>query len=58
MALDTLNVLGRYQVEIPDGEEGGAEISAYDPLSRSLFVVNAFANAIDISQKISNTSIL
>ncbi len=48
MALDTLNVLGRYQVDIPDGEEGGAEISAYDPDSQSLFVVNAFANAIDI----------
>ncbi len=48
MTLDTLNVLSRYQVEIPDGEEGGAEISAYDPLSQSLFVVNAFANAIDI----------
>ncbi|MGK7892688.1 MAG: esterase-like activity of phytase family protein [Xenococcus sp. (in: cyanobacteria)] len=48
MVLDTLNVLGRYQVEIPEGEEGGAEISAYDPDSQSLFVVNAFANAIDI----------
>ncbi|ELS02889.1 hypothetical protein Xen7305DRAFT_00026070 [Xenococcus sp. PCC 7305] len=48
MVLDTLNVIGRYQVEIPDGEEGGAEISAYDPDSQSLFVVNAFTNAIDI----------
>ncbi|MEM9274619.1 MAG: esterase-like activity of phytase family protein [Cyanobacteria bacterium P01_F01_bin.143] len=48
MALDTLNVIGRYQVELPDGEEGGAEIAAYDPGSQSLFVVNAFANAIDI----------
>ena len=48
MALDTFNVLGRYQVEIPEGEEGGAEISAYDPGSQNLFVVNAFANAIDI----------
>ena len=45
---ETLEVISRYPAGIPEGEEGGAEISAYDPESQRLYVVNAFNNAIDI----------
>ena len=43
-----LNSLGRYKANVPEGEEGGAEISAYDPQTKRLYIVNAFNNAIDI----------
>ena len=43
-----LEVISRYPADIPEGEEGGAEISAYDPESQRLYVVNAVNNAIDI----------
>ncbi|VEP17401.1 Alkaline phosphatase [Hyella patelloides LEGE 07179] len=44
-----LNQLGRYQAETTEEDaEGAAEISAFDPESNRLFVVNAVENAIDI----------
>ncbi len=43
-----LNFLGRYKANVPEGENGGAEITAYDPQTKRLYVVNAFNNAIDI----------
>ena len=52
MPEDTLNVMGRFQTELPEGEEGGAEISAYDPSNQRLYVVNAFANAVGIPDNI------
>ena len=44
-----LNQLGRYQTETTEEDaEGAAEISAFDPESNSLFVVNGVENSIDI----------
>ena len=44
-----LSQLGRYEVETEEEDaEGGAEISAFDPESDRLFVVNALTNSIDI----------
>jgi 2',3'-cyclic-nucleotide 2'-phosphodiesterase (5'-nucleotidase family) len=44
-----LNQLGRYEAETTEEDaEGAAEISAFDPESNRLFVVNAVENAIDI----------
>lgn len=41
-----LKLIGRYSANTYD--EGGAEISAYDAVSRHLFSVNAFTDAVDI----------
>lgn len=41
-----LQPIGRYETGIFD--EGAAEISAYDPISNRLFVVNGFSQAIDV----------
>lgn len=44
-----LNQLGRYEAETTEEDaEGAAEISAFDPSSDRLFVVNAVENTIDI----------
>ncbi|EAZ91280.1 choice-of-anchor I family protein [Crocosphaera chwakensis] len=42
----SLNLLGTYETGIFD--EGAAEIPAYDPISRRVFVVNGFANEITV----------
>ncbi|WP_107669214.1 choice-of-anchor I family protein [Cyanothece sp. BG0011] len=42
----SLNLLGTHQTGIFD--EGAAEIPAYDPISRRVFVVNGFANEITV----------
>lgn len=41
-----LNLLGRYSTGLYD--QGGAEIPAYDPASRRLFVVNLANRAVDV----------
>lgn len=42
----SLTLLGRYSTGVFEG--GGAEIPAYDPLTRRLFVVNLAARAVDV----------
>ena len=46
MTSNQLTVLGTYETNIFD--EGAAEISAYDPISQRLFVVNGASDQIDI----------
>jgi Ca2+-binding RTX toxin-like protein len=41
-----LQPIGRYETGIFD--EGAAEISAYDPITQKLFVVNGFSESIDV----------
>ena len=40
--------IGGYVHENPTGQSGAAEVPAYDPLSRRLFVVNAILGSVDV----------